>query len=246
VMNQQREIIYQRRRKVILGTDLNKEVFDVLGVTINDWLYAFEEEGFLEELSKKLLFKLLISVKADDLRGLSREELFDKIYDAAKVVYEKREKIITSEKVRYIEKMIMLGVIDANWKDYLFNMDQLREGINWRAYGQRDPLVEYQHEAFAMFSELIKIMDEEIIERLFKTHAIEEKLTKQVFKVEKERFIHEEYSALSQPPKVETDRPIEGLPASEESSYERKGEKIGRNAPCPCGSGKKYKKCCGK
>ena len=170
-----------------------------------------------------------------------------KIYDTAKVFYEKRQNLIGPEKTRQIEQIIMLSVIDANWKDYLFNMDQLREGISWRAYGQRDPLVEYQHEAFAMFTNLLRMVDEEITERLFKTHAIEEGFEMGVFKKEKEEFIHEEYSALgpavSQP---DTAIPPSTPPSLPQETYKRKVPKVGRNDPCPCGSGKKYKKCCGR
>ena len=124
-------------------------------------------------------------------------------------------------------------------------MDQLREGINWRAYGQRDPLVEYQHEAFVMFKELIRTVDEEIIERLFKSYAGEERFTRHVFKKEKEEFIHKEYSALDSPPEVPRAIPTQDT-SLEHDTYKRKMPKVGRNDPCPCGSGKKYKKCCGK
>ena len=148
--------------------------------------------------------------------------------------------------MRQIEQMIMLSVIDANWKDYLFNMDQLREGISWRAYGQKDPLVEYQHEAFSMFTNLLRMIDEEITERLFKTHGIEEGFRMGVFRKEKEEFIHEEYSALGPAvPQPDTAIPPSTPSSLPQGTYKRKVPKVGRNDPCPCGSGKKYKKCCG-
>jgi len=245
VMNQQREMIYERRRNIIQGHELKNEIFIALEAVLEDWLEGFEEKGFLEDFRKKLLFKLLMNFKEEDLKGLSRDELFNKVYNNAKAHYERREKIIGTEKIRHIEHMLMLGVIDANWKDYLFNMDQLREGINWRAYGQRDPLVEYQHEAFVMFKELIRTVDEEIIERLFKSYAVEERFTRHVFKKEKEEFIHKEYSALDSPPEVPRAIPTQDT-SLEHDTYKRKMPKVGRNDPCPCGSGKKYKKCCGK
>ena len=247
VMNQQREVIYERRRKVIQGANLKKEVFDILRMVLDDWLEDFGQEGFLEEFSKKLLFKLLLSVKTEELSGFSEEELSNRIYDTAKLFYEKRQNLIGPEKTRQIEQIIMLSVIDANWKDYLFNMDQLREGISWRAYGQRDPLVEYQHEAFSMFTNLLRMVDEEITERLFKTHAIEEGFRRGIFKKEKEEFIHEEYSALGPAvPQPNTAIPPSTPPSLPQGTYKRKVPKVGRNDPCPCGSGKKYKKCCGR
>ena len=127
-------------------------------------------------------------------------------------------------------------------------MDSLREGISWRSYGQKDPLVEYQHEAFAMFTHLIKTIDEEVIERLFKTFAVEERFMQGVFKKDEETFIHEEYSALNAPPPSETELPsvMPDTRPGRETTYKRNAPKVGRNDPCPCGSGLKYKKCCGK
>jgi len=245
VMNQQREMIYERRRMVIRGDDLKDEVLNTLQMVLEDWMQDFEQEDFSDNFRKKLLQKFLISVKPEDLEGLSREELFDKIYSFAKSHYERKQKIVGPEKTRNIERMIMLMVIDTNWKDYLFNMDQLREGINWRAYGQRDPLVEYQHEAFSMFKDLIATIDEEIIEKLFKSYTFEEQLARGIFKIDNEKFIHEEFSSLSKPR-------MEAPPLSQETidlprpSYKRNTPKVGRNDPCTCGSGKKYKKCCGR
>lgn len=143
--------------------------------------------------------------------------------------------------------MIMLGVIDSNWKDYLFSMDELREGIMWRSYGQKDPLVEYQHEAFAMFTDLVRTIDEGIVERLFKTFAVEERFVQGIFKKEEGTFVHEEYSALQAgPEQKETPQPMPDTRPSREATYRRETPKIGRNDPCPCGSGLKHKRCCGR
>ena len=143
--------------------------------------------------------------------------------------------------------MITLGVIDSNWKDYLFSIDGLREGITWRSYGQKDPLVEYQHEAFAMFTDLIKTVDEQTIERIFKTFAVEERFERGVFRKDEETFIHEEYSALNaKPEEKEMPGVMPDTRPGKDATYERETPKVGRNEPCPCGSGRKYKKCCGK
>ena len=246
VMNQQREMIYYRRRAIIQGMDTKEELFAILGSVIDIWTADYEKEGFIEELRKKLFVKLLLPFRTEDLERLTREELSEKIIEAARVHYDRKEKTLGAERLRRIEQMIMLGVIDMNWKDYLYNMDQLREGINWRAYGQRDPLVEYQHDAYAMFKDLIETVDGEIASRLFRAYVPEEQAPRKVFKVEKEKFIHEEFSSLGKggdaPP-----APAHAMPQAppQEDTFKRQAPKVGRNDPCPCGSGKKYKKCCG-
>ena len=249
VMTQQRELIYTRRREAILKENLKEEVFNILETVLNDWLVAGENtEEKLEEFSRKLRFAILLNSKPQDFLGLSNDEIIKRILDVSSAHYAKKERIVGEEKARTLEKMVTLGVIDSNWKDYLFSVDQLREGIMWRSYGQRDPLVEYQHEAFAMFADLVKTIDEAIVERLFKTFAIEERFTQGVFKKENETFIHEEYSALKgsiSPEKVIPKTMPDTRPGRRET-YKREAPKVGRNAPCSCGSGLKYKKCCGK
>ena len=154
VMNQQREMIYSRRRFIILGDQIKDEIFAVLADVIDGWLEEYDQEDFIYDLRKKIFTKLFITFKEDDLIDLSKDDLFNKIYDGAKSHYEKRQQFFDQERMDRFQRMVMLSVIDANWKDYLFNLDRLREGINFRALGQRDPLVEYQHEAFSIFKEL--------------------------------------------------------------------------------------------
>ncbi|MFH1593175.1 MAG: preprotein translocase subunit SecA [Candidatus Omnitrophota bacterium] len=258
VMNQQRELIYSRRRDIIMADNLSDEVFNLLEGSLDDWLSDAERnEEFIADLCKRLTFKFLLNFKSSELLDLSKEEIMQKVLDRARDHYANKEKVMGQEKTRTLEKIIMLGLIDSNWKDYLFSIDQLREGIMWRSYGQKDPLVEYQHEAFAMFSDLIKSIDEGIVERLFKTFAVEERFIQGVFKKEEENFIHEEYSALQARPAasggdVRIDEDL--MPPSPQGPYslhtgkphERTTPKVGRNEPCPCGSGLKYKRCCGK
>ncbi|MFC1576595.1 preprotein translocase subunit SecA, partial [Candidatus Omnitrophota bacterium] len=260
VMNQQRELIYSRRRNIILAENLKDEAFAIFEGILEGWLAGWEgNEEFLNDFCKKLRFKFLLNFRAEDLSNISRDEIITKIVELSKAHYAGKENILGAEKTRYLEKMVMLGVIDSNWKDYLFSMDQLREGIMWRSYGQKDPLVEYQHEAFAMFTDLIGSIDEAIIERLFKAFAVEEKFSQGVFRREEETFVHEEYSALkSGPPPSSTGPgpardggetlppPMPDTRPGREETYKRKSPKVGRNDPCPCGSGLKYKKCCGK
>jgi len=251
VMNQQRELIYGKRRHVIFEENLTDEVFNVLEGVLEDRLLNWENtEEYLTEFSKGLRLKFLLNFRPEDFGGLSRDEAIRKVLEVAKVHYAKKVKILGEEKARGLEKMVFLGIIDSNWKDYLFNIDHLREGIMWRSYGQRDPLVEYQHEAFQMFADLMRTVDEEITERLFKTFAVEERFEEGIFKRSQETFIHEEYRALDKEkrpmPKGPAPAPMPEVRPAKDVTFKRKTPKVGRNDPCPCGSGLKYKRCCGK
>ena len=164
--------------------------------------------------------------------------------------------IIGEEKSENLEKMVMLSVIDSNWKEYLREIDELREGISWRAYAQKDPLVEFQHEAFKMFSDLMIKIDEEIAERIVKISAMEESYKRKTIIPHQENFEHRSFSALGGGETPGQDAVYDqGGRSSEmsmmmpkekkENTYKRDLPKVGRNDACPCGSGKKYKKCCG-
>ena len=251
VMNQQRELVYGWRRRIISEDNLSDEIFDTLEGILEDWLEHWDgnEEYFLEFL-KRLRLKFLFNFKPDDFSSMKKDKIIKKILDALKSQYLLKEKIMGGEKARALEKMTFLGVIDSNWKDYLFNIDNLREGVMWRSYGQRDPLVEYQHEAFGMFRDLMRTIDEDITERIFKTFALEEKFTRGVLMGKDGRFIHEEYSALEKGKESSggdnIPSPMPDMRPRREETFKRESQKVGRNDPCPCGSALKYKKCCGK
>jgi preprotein translocase subunit SecA len=145
--------------------------------------------------------------------------------------------------------MVLLQVVDSKWKDHLYAMDSLKEGIGLRAYGQRDPLVEYQHEAYAMFMDMIDRIKEETLEYLFKVSAVKEEKEVSVFDFSRQQLLHEEKSQFQDihlKEEAEAAGSYEGqLPQEKIATYKREAPKVGRNDPCPCGSGKKYKKCCG-
>ena len=248
VMNQQRELIYARRRSAILEDNLREEISSILEAVLDDWLSPWEDtEGFLSDFCGKLRIRFLLNLHPRDFPSLGKDDIIKKVLEEAGAHYAKKEKILGEEKTRTLEKMVFLGIIDSNWKDYLFSVDSLREGIMWRSYGQRDPLIEYQREAFDMFANLIKTIDEESLERIFKAVAVEERFTHGIFRKEEETFIHEGYSALQKPPEEKAlPSPMPDMRPGKEMTYRRKTEKVGRNDPCPCGSGLKYKKCCGK
>ena len=172
--------------------------------------------------------------------------MLDFLFNAVKSLYEEKEKRMGPGLIRHIEKMIMLQIIDTKWKDHLYAMDNLREGIGLRAYAQKDPLVEYQHEGYDMFMSMIDSIKDETVEFLFKVQgAREEDNIKGVFQSLPQQFIHDDVAPMLKTPGAS--RMIEDALQSEPSEpHKRTSPKVGRNDPCPCNSGKKYKKCCGK
>ncbi|MFH1305245.1 MAG: preprotein translocase subunit SecA [Candidatus Omnitrophota bacterium] len=263
VMNQQREVVYRRRRMILTEGDLRKEFLECLSVGLESLLVGWEESREARVLAKNILYRYAIHVKPDSFEGRSAEEILDHVIEAAGESYSARKKFIGEERLLQLEKMIMLTTIDSNWKEYLREIDDLREGISWRAYAQKDPLVEFQHEAFRMFSDLMVKMDEQIAERIMTVSAAEEERKKNVFRPGKEIFEHRGYSAIGVPSSGQDDVYDTGVPGSGKRgpfmpepqgadvpggdvTFKRNKPKVGRNDPCPCGSGKKYKKCCGR
>ncbi|MDI6703720.1 MAG: preprotein translocase subunit SecA [bacterium] len=208
VMNTQREIIYKERDLILKEEDLKGRIQEMIEDVVDNLVTTYvnsSEEPDLESLERRVaqLFGFNLRVDQNDLKGSIISEI--------NRVYTIREKEMGEENIRQLERLIMLQVLDKSWKDHLYAMDSLKEGIGLRAYGQRDPLVEYKHEAFSMFEALITRIKEEVVEYIFKVRLVEDRK-------------HERHSP----------REIEG-PMK---------KKIGRNAPCPCGSGRKYKYCC--
>jgi preprotein translocase subunit SecA len=186
-------------------------------------------------------------VKHTKIQKLNRDGLKEELRKETIEAYEDKERSFGQDAMRHLERMVFLQIIDTKWKDHLYAMDSLREGIGLRAYGQRDPLVEYKREAFEMFSQMISGIEDEAIEIIFRLQAAKPERFKGVFSSVSQEFLHPE-AAL-------TERTGDNA-ISEETSFEPtkaakpspqiSGPKIGRNDPCPCGSGKKYKKCCGR
>lgn len=257
VMNQQREVIYRRRRMALEDSDLKSEFLECLSVGLEGLLGNWEEEQDSEAVAKNAMYRYAINVKPDTLSGRTAQEITEILMDGAEKGYSARERFIGVQRTRELEKMVMLTVIDSNWKEYLREIDELREGISWRAYAQKDPLVEFQHEAFRMFSEFMTKIDEQIAERIMKLSAMEEHHKKSVFQPEKETLEHREFSSIgmassgqdevySAPSSSRATEMFAAAAGRQQTTQRRDEPKVGRNEPCPCGSGKKYKKCCGK
>ena len=234
VMNTQREVIYSQRRRVLEGEDLRDAIMGMLDTFVDDIIQRFTAEihdpqewnikGMLEYLERIMLPSGSVVISEDELPNLTREELKRRIIEAAEAAYAKQEEENGPENMREAERVILLKVVDKKWMDHIDAMDQLRQGIGLRAYGQKNPVDEYRIEGYEMFEEMIHSIQEETLHILFNI-----KIDREVPKREK----------VAEP--LETNRGNDGV-----RKPIVKGKKVGRNDPCPCGSGKKYKKCCGR
>ncbi|MFH0931731.1 MAG: preprotein translocase subunit SecA [Candidatus Zixiibacteriota bacterium] len=249
VMNQQREVIYDRRAAALEGADLKEEVLGLIEKVVeskvnqftgsNEYPENWNLTGLREELRK--IFLLELKFKDEDIPKLTQNELKEKITSVVKEIYENKEKAYSSEIMRQLERFAMLQAIDESWKEHLYELDMLKTGIGLRAYGQKDPLLEYKKEAFQMFAEMVDRVDEEALALIYKLQVREKE--EQARRREPERrlqAIHQEAAGMG----YSTTNQAEEI-APGKSKPVKVGQKVGRNDPCPCGSGKKYKKCCG-
>ena len=250
VMNHQREVVYDRRRHALMGKNLKNEILQIMDEIIENAVYeftdskSFPEEWDLEELKEKMarIMLLKLDLPPDKIQFLKQEELMENIRGKAHALYEKKEEVIGSDLMRKLERIASLRVIDERWKEHLYEMDQLKEGIGLRAYGQKDPLIEYKREGYNMFVDMINRTNEEIMELIFKAQISEEAPPSRRMPAE---VVTQHASAngmgFSGTGNQQTNQPYTGKRKPVRVKF-----KIGRNDPCPCGSGKKYKKCCGK
>jgi len=229
VLNQQREVIYRQRREILEGGNIKNQVQKMIDAVIeravNTWaspdVYVdeYDLKGLVEYVENYILVPG--SVKQSDFAGKHSSEIQDLLRKRARELYAIREEAIGSEVMRELERVVVLRTVDRKWMDQLVAMDDLRQGIGLRAFGQRDPLTEYKFEAYDMFNNM--------------TESIQEEVARLILRVQ----------LASQPVRrsVAVANPVPG--GDSNTSPARKGKKVGRNEPCPCGSGKKYKRCCG-
>jgi len=235
VMNQQREVIYEQRRRILIKSDLRENIVDMINRVVDrtmtmyappdvyseDWdlpaMIAYAEEFYAPEG--------MLSV--EKLQAMSREEVDEYLHKIAITHYEERENLMGSAVMRELENLVMLKIVDSQWMEHLDAMDMLREGVGLRAYGQRDPLVEYKFEAYDMFEAMKGAIQDDVVRYIYRVNLISQ-------------------------PKVEdhlvnasVNNPSDDSESAKKQPVHNKTE-IGRNDPCPCGSGKKYKNCCGK
>ena len=239
VMNQQREVIYQQRRDTLTGKDLKNTIEDIIFELAESIGLRFYEErvpasewdwdGLDQALFKQFNLRLA-KPDADTLDHLTDDGLVDMVFVHAKTQYAEKEALIGPEPMRHLERIIMLQTIDSLWKDHLLSMDHLKEGIGLRGYAQQNPLLIYKKEGFEMFQDMIDRIKEEALNILYRIQVAQPQEMETLQQTPDQEFIYSGSRSGEETRKM----PV------------KKDEKIGRNAPCPCGSGKKYKKCCGR
>ncbi len=241
VMNRQRTVIYDMRRDVLGSEDLREMVLEFAGEVAEDLAGRFAdeqthpEEWDVEALSTAVYaqFGFRPEIPEAERAKLTPSDLADRVRTGAEAFYAKKEAEYGADAIRYLERMFLLSTVDALWKDHLLSMDHLKEGIGLRGYAQKDPLKEYQREGFDLFADLISRIKEESLKRLFHVKV----------QREEEGAEMKERPAAPRPARVVLSRG--DIKSAGKTTQKRQGVKIGRNDPCPCGSGKKYKKCCG-
>jgi len=250
VMNEQRKIVYSQRQEVLKGENLKGIVFNMIDDRIASAIEEYLPRGLSrsewnwEGLVLWMRKKFGVELTPGKLQEIGRDALEEFLYKKVEGVYEEREREIGPEAMREVERFVLLQVIDTKWKDHLHAMDQLKAGIGLRGYGQKDPKIEYKREGYELFSSMIE--------------SVKEDVTNYILKVKVEREAEQELEGIwsaqlaghSQFSSFDKQR-AEAMAASHRGEeapkpYVRSGRKIGRNEPCPCGSGRKYKHCCGK
>ena len=238
VMNQQREVIYRQRREALRGGDLKPVILDMVEDLVDDLVQecsdekTFAEDWSLEKLNVECarLFGLQMGFTVESLADTTQADLLDNLLEAVRARYEAREREFGPTVMQDLQNYILLQTVDSYWKDHLLNMDHLKEGIGLRGYGQQDPLVAYKREAHQVFEEMIERVKEETVRLLFHIQIQREEQVQQLRREQEEQpmFYEAAGGGSTRPQAV------------------KKSGKVGRNDPCPCGSGKKYKKCHGK
>ncbi|MEU7691948.1 preprotein translocase subunit SecA [Microbispora hainanensis] len=270
VMNRQRTVIYAERRRVLEGADLHEQVRGFVTDVVDDYVKGATAEGFAEEWDLEKLWKAFgqlypISFTVDELIqqiGGDREELTaeiiaEKVKEDALAAYDRREEQLGSEAMRELERRVILSVLDRKWREHLYEMDYLQEGIGMRAYAQKDPLIEYQREGYEMFSAMLDGIKEESVGYLFNLEVevqanpiVEENAEEDTALAETGSIIARALRQPSRPTEMVYTAPGESgdVEVNRVRSTPEQRAAYGdteRNAPCPCGSGKKYKRCHG-
>ncbi|MBM9513124.1 preprotein translocase subunit SecA [Desulfogranum marinum] len=243
VMNKQREIIYKQRREVLESENVQPIVEDMIAELVDEICghIAVErtpsEDWNWDEFNERVaqLFNNKVEWAPEELVDLDLQLLVEKLNDAVKEWYSGQEEKNGVEQMRQLERMVLLQMVDTLWKEHLLQMDHLKEGIGLRGYGQKNPLNEYKREGFNLFMSMIEAVKLQTVSTLMRVQIVQDD--------ELERL--EEERRIQRAKELEEAKKATRPQADDRQPQQRKEEKIGRNAPCPCGSGKKYKKCCG-
>ena len=242
VMNKQREVIYRQRREVLQRENVRPIVDDMINDLIQgvvdefasdktpsqEWEWTAIRERMLE------LFNVQLQWDEEECRDLSRDRFTDKLTGEVMAAYRRQEERNGEEQMRQLERLILLQIVDTHWKEHLLNMDHLKEGIGLRGYGQKNPLNEYKKEGFNLFMSMIETVKEKTVGTLLRVQVVRDE---EIARMEEEQCRKRQEMAMN--------LGAAGV-ENERKPVKRTEEKVGRNEPCPCGSGKKYKKCCGR
>jgi preprotein translocase subunit SecA len=238
VMNQQREVVYRQRREALNGKSLKPAIEEMIRDKAEEIAYGLTNERALPEEwdwkgLKKAVFKQfnfkMVKIDDDAMDGLTQEALAQLIADSSLKIYNEKEAVVGAEDFRHLERIVMLQTVDNLWKDHLLSMDHLKEGIGLRGYAQQNPLIVYKKEGFELFQDMISRIKEETLGILFRIQISEPEKITDLQQPKEQKMV---FSSGEEPAK--------------KNPVKRGQKKVGRNAPCPCGSGKKYKKCCGR
>ncbi|HPG00295.1 MAG TPA: preprotein translocase subunit SecA [Kiritimatiellia bacterium] len=260
VMNKQREIIYSFRSEIVASPDTRPHLYNVVDDVVHskaEEALADEDEDALKHFTAWANTTFPVGLKVDDVAGVEdAAALAAKVTDRVFKAYEVKARLENPDGLKHMERMILLQAIDTHWQEYLRNMDTLRQGVGLRAYGQRDPLVEYKHEAYTMFSDLMDRIKSDVSHKMFRSATTAEAFKSFLAELP-QMYIHDEVSTLGRgqaaapaaasrrAPASGAEQALDAALASKGTPVRRDEPKVGRNDPCPCGSGKKYKKCHG-
>jgi preprotein translocase subunit SecA len=238
-MNRQRDVIYTQRREVLAGEQLQETFQGIIADTVADMVGSFcpekvpSAEWDWDRLAEDFFtqFNFLPDLSAIDTAGVRREDLEGLLKKQAGQRLAEKEEEFTPPIMAHLMRILLLQTIDSQWKDHLLSVDHLKEGIGLRGYGQKDPKEEYKREAYALFIEMMERVRGEVLQKIFRIQLAREEDVEQM-------------EAKQRRQKISMNRTDEETQANKPTVREE--DKVGRNDPCPCGSGKKYKKCCGK
>jgi len=247
VMNKQREVVYSQRREVLEGENIRPIIDDFISDLASQIVAELassrgsSEEWDWEAIEDRVeqVFNLKLDWAEEERNDMTSEEFSEKLNEAIQQAYAVQEERNGSEQMRQLERMVMLQVVDGLWKEHLLQMDHLKEGIGLRGYGQKNPLMEYKREGYDLFANMVEAVKQHTIANLMRIQLVQDE---ELARLEEERRLQREQEMAAMK-RLGAKEPSDN---SGSKTVQRSEEKVGRNAPCPCGSGKKYKKCCGK
>ncbi|MEK7338393.1 MAG: SEC-C metal-binding domain-containing protein, partial [candidate division NC10 bacterium] len=259
VMNTQRKIIYGERRKILEGENLKEDILAMADEVLDGFLAlytnpeTYPEEWDLPGLAEAMgrIFGVEFAVPKAEVEDLTQALLKDTLLERVHRTYEEKERTFGAETMRALERMVMLQVVDTQWKDHLLGMDHLKEGIGLRGYGQKDPLIEYKREAFEMFGAMEGRIKEQTVQYAFRIQLAPEGEARPALAARpagdgsRLRYGPARQPVAAAPRPAPARAPTAASPRAATPEAPIRLGKVGRNDPCPCGSGKKHKRCCG-